>query len=118
MTTETLLIELGTEELPPKSLKKLATAFYDGIKSQLDANNLAYSDIANYASKIGCSKFIVLIEIGNKNSLKYHERLKFKENAKIKFFKIFGIKFLFFKNNKYNLSIKVHISAPKNYHII
>jgi glycyl-tRNA synthetase beta chain len=50
MTTETLLIELGTEELPPKSLKTLATAFYDGIKSQLDANDLTYSDIKWFAS--------------------------------------------------------------------
>jgi len=50
MTTETLLIELGTEELPPKSLKTLATAFYDGIKSQLDANDLAYSDIKWFAT--------------------------------------------------------------------
>ena len=31
MTTETLLIEFGTEELPPKSLKTLATAFYQQI---------------------------------------------------------------------------------------
>jgi glycyl-tRNA synthetase beta chain len=50
MTTETLLIELGTEELPPKSLKTLATGFYDGIKSQLDANDLAYSDIKWFAT--------------------------------------------------------------------
>jgi glycyl-tRNA synthetase beta chain len=50
MTTETLLIELGTEELPPKSLKTLATAFYDNIKSQLDSNNLTYSDIKWFAT--------------------------------------------------------------------
>ena len=50
MTTETLLIELGTEELPPKSLKTLATGFYEGIKSQLDANDLAYSDIKWFAT--------------------------------------------------------------------
>ena len=50
MTTETLLIELGTEELPPKSLKTLATAFYDGIKSQLDNNDLTYSDIKWFAT--------------------------------------------------------------------
>ncbi|PKI15742.1 glycine--tRNA ligase subunit beta [Colwellia sp. 12G3] len=50
MTTETLLIELGTEELPPKSLKTLAIAFYDNIKSQLDGNGLAYSDIKWFAT--------------------------------------------------------------------
>ncbi|PKH86115.1 glycine--tRNA ligase subunit beta [Colwellia sp. Bg11-28] len=50
MTTETLLIELGTEELPPKSLKTLATAFYDNIKGQLDSHNLSYSDIKWFAT--------------------------------------------------------------------
>ena len=35
MSTETLLIELGTEELPPQSLKKLAVAFYEQITQQL-----------------------------------------------------------------------------------
>ncbi|MDP7593531.1 MAG: glycine--tRNA ligase subunit beta [Litorilituus sp.] len=50
MSTETLLIELGTEELPPKSLKTLATAFYQGIKTQLDTGNLAYGEIKWFAS--------------------------------------------------------------------
>ncbi len=50
MINETLLIELGTEELPPKSLKTLAIAFYDNIKSQLDSNALSYSDIKWFAT--------------------------------------------------------------------
>ncbi len=50
MTTETLLIELGTEELPPKTLKTLATAFFDNIKSQLDSHDLTYSDIKWFAT--------------------------------------------------------------------
>jgi glycyl-tRNA synthetase beta chain len=50
MVNETLLIELGTEELPPKSLKTLATAFYDNIKSQLDASGLSYSEIKWFAT--------------------------------------------------------------------
>ena len=50
MTTETLLIELGTEELPPKSLKTLATTFFEQIKLQLDAAKLSYSDIQWYAT--------------------------------------------------------------------
>jgi len=50
MITETLLIELGTEELPPKSLKTLATAFFDNIKVQLDSHDLAYSDIKWFAT--------------------------------------------------------------------
>ncbi len=50
MTTETLLIELGTEELPPKTLKTLATSFFDNIKSQLDSHDLTYSDIKWFAT--------------------------------------------------------------------
>jgi len=50
MNTETLLIELGTEELPPKSLKKLAVTFYQQIKDQLDSANLAYEDINWFAT--------------------------------------------------------------------
>jgi glycyl-tRNA synthetase beta chain len=50
MANETLLIELGTEELPPKSLKSLATAFYQSIKTQLESNDLGYSDIKWFAT--------------------------------------------------------------------
>ena len=50
MNKETLLIELGTEELPPKSLKTLATAFYEGIKTGLEANDLSYDDIKWFAT--------------------------------------------------------------------
>ncbi len=50
MTTETLLIELGTEELPPKSLRTLATTFYEHIKLQLDDAKLSYTDIKWYAT--------------------------------------------------------------------
>jgi glycyl-tRNA synthetase beta chain len=50
MNTETLLIELGTEELPPKSLKNLAVTFYQQIKDQLDNADLAYEDIKWFAT--------------------------------------------------------------------
>jgi glycyl-tRNA synthetase beta chain len=50
MANETLLIELGTEELPPKSLKSLATAFYQSIKTQLESNDFGYSDIKWFAT--------------------------------------------------------------------
>jgi glycyl-tRNA synthetase beta chain len=50
MTTETLLIELGTEELPPKSLKTLAITFYEQIKAQLDSAELSYEDIKWFAT--------------------------------------------------------------------
>ena len=50
MTTETLLIELGTEELPPKSLKTLAVTLHDQIKLQLDKADLSYSEIKWFAT--------------------------------------------------------------------
>jgi len=50
MLKETLLIELGTEELPPKSLKTLATSFYQGVKDQIDEAGLAYDEIKWFAT--------------------------------------------------------------------
>ena len=47
MTTETLLIELGTEELPPKALKTLATTFYQQLVDQLNQAELTF-DSANW----------------------------------------------------------------------
>ncbi len=50
MSNDTLLIELGTEELPPKSLKTLAVTFYEQIKGQLDTAGLTYQDITWFAT--------------------------------------------------------------------
>ncbi len=45
-----LLIELGTEELPPKALKKLSSAFEAGIKSGLEKAELSFDSIRSYAA--------------------------------------------------------------------
>lgn len=50
MSTETLLVELGTEELPPKALKALALAFRDGITQGLTQRELAFGDVKWFAS--------------------------------------------------------------------
>jgi len=50
MTTENLLVEIGTEELPPKSLRKLATAFADNLTEELKALELSFESINWYAS--------------------------------------------------------------------
>jgi glycyl-tRNA synthetase beta chain len=50
MRTENLLIEIGTEELPPKSLSKLAIAFRDGIQIGFVDNDLTFHQIKWYAS--------------------------------------------------------------------
>ena len=42
MSSKDFLIELGTEELPPKALKKLSDAFSQGILSGLDEAGISY----------------------------------------------------------------------------
>lgn len=44
------LVELGTEELPPTALKKLMTAFSDGISSGLKQHDLSFDAVEPYAS--------------------------------------------------------------------
>jgi glycyl-tRNA synthetase beta chain len=50
MRNDNLLIEIGTEELPPKSLSKLAMAFKDGIQAGLTDNDLTFNQVNWYAS--------------------------------------------------------------------
>lgn len=50
MAQHDLLIELGSEELPPKSLKKLATAFANNIEQELEKLSLAFQQIEWFAS--------------------------------------------------------------------
>ncbi len=45
-----LLIEIGTEELPPKALPKLSASFTDGIVKGLKEQGLAFADVAPFAS--------------------------------------------------------------------
>ena len=50
MSTQQLLIEIGTEELPPKALKKLSQAFGDAIDEGLQSADLVHGGINIYAS--------------------------------------------------------------------
>ncbi len=45
-----LLIEIGTEELPPKALARLSGAFAEGIRSGLDKAELAFGEIQRFAT--------------------------------------------------------------------
>ncbi|MFQ6006717.1 MAG: glycine--tRNA ligase subunit beta [Woeseia sp.] len=45
-----LLVEIGTEELPPKALKNLMGAFADSMGARLDDARLEYETISAYAS--------------------------------------------------------------------
>ena len=44
------LVEIGTEELPPKALLKLSNAFTQGIRDGLAAADLAFGEVLAYAS--------------------------------------------------------------------
>jgi len=50
MSTEDLLIELGTEELPPRALKSLSEAFSQGILEGLAARQLEHGAVRSFAS--------------------------------------------------------------------
>ncbi|MCL4105974.1 UNVERIFIED_CONTAM: hypothetical protein GTU68_058280 [Idotea baltica] len=50
MSTDTLLVELGTEELPPKSLKQLALSFRDGVVQGLAQHELSHGSVKWFAS--------------------------------------------------------------------
>jgi len=50
MRTENCLIEIGTEELPPKSLKALATALANNLATELKAADLPFASIQWHAS--------------------------------------------------------------------
>ena len=42
MSADSLLIELGTEELPPKALPELARAFFEGVLAGLEKRGIAF----------------------------------------------------------------------------
>lgn len=50
MVTENLLIELGTEELPPKALRKLAEAFAENFTQELTKAELAFDRVEWFAA--------------------------------------------------------------------
>jgi glycyl-tRNA synthetase beta chain len=47
---QTLLIELGTEELPPKSLKQLSTSFAQGLAQELTKLGFNFSESISYGA--------------------------------------------------------------------
>ncbi len=50
MSSSDLLVEIGTEELPPKALLTLSNAFKHEVKSKLQAAKLNFSDIETFAT--------------------------------------------------------------------
>ena len=50
MTTQNFLVEIGTEELPPKALKTLATSFADNVEAELNQAVLTFDKIEWFAA--------------------------------------------------------------------
>lgn len=50
MTTQNFLVEIGTEELPPKALKTLATSFADNVEAELNLAGLSFDKIEWFAA--------------------------------------------------------------------
>ncbi|WP_336367818.1 glycine--tRNA ligase subunit beta [Marinobacter sp. C2H3] len=50
MATQDFLVELGTEELPPKALKPLSDAFTQGITQGLDAAGVGFGAVEAFAA--------------------------------------------------------------------
>ncbi|MEN2821686.1 Glycine--tRNA ligase beta subunit [Mannheimia haemolytica] len=50
MTTQNFLAEIGTEELPPKALKKLATAFAANVENELNQAGLSFEKVEWFAA--------------------------------------------------------------------
>lgn len=59
MSAADFLVEIGTEELPPKALRSLMDAFADNLESLLDGERLQHGDVHAYASP---RRLAVLIE--------------------------------------------------------
>ena len=59
MSAHDFLVELGTEELPPKSLNTLGQAFLAGIEKGLKAAGLSYGQVRYYAAP---RRLAVLVE--------------------------------------------------------
>jgi glycyl-tRNA synthetase beta chain len=59
MSALDFLVELGTEELPPKTLNALGEAFLAGVEKGLKAAGLSYSEVRHYAAP---RRLAVLVE--------------------------------------------------------
>lgn len=58
MLAQDFLVELGTEELPPKALKRLAEAFLEGVEKGLRDAGLAYEAARYYAAPRRLAVFV------------------------------------------------------------
>ena len=65
--TKDLLIEIGTEELPPTALNKLSNAFYNGVKEGLEKADLSFSEIKKFAAPRRLALLISELDVKQKD---------------------------------------------------
>lgn len=72
MPTQDFLLEIGTEELPPKQIASLAQNLAHNLQQELDTNALHYGEIKSYATP---RRLAVLVEaLANKQNEQIIER--------------------------------------------
>jgi len=59
-----LLVEIGTEELPPKALKRLAMAFHDGVQAGLQKAHLNFDNTQWFATPRRLAVLVSQLESG------------------------------------------------------
>ncbi len=63
METKNLLLELGTEELPPKSLRKLAQALHDNFTAELKSQGLQFESSKWFATPRRLALYIKNLDV-------------------------------------------------------
>ena len=69
-----LLLEIGTEELPPKALKRMSKALADGIRKGLESNALGRTRPVGRPVMLAMFGLQVCIEDRNLMALDLHDR--------------------------------------------
>lgn len=62
MKTDNLIVELGTEELPPKALKQLSLSFAEGIRQGLQQSELAFDAIRPLATPRRLAVYVTALQ--------------------------------------------------------
>lgn len=65
--TKDLLVEIGTEELPPTALNKLSIAFYNGVKEGLEKADLSFTEIKKFAAPRRLALMISNLQVKQKD---------------------------------------------------
>ncbi len=63
MSVEDFLVEIGTEELPPKALRKLSLAFSENIEQQLIDANLHFKSVKAFSTPRRLAVYVESLEI-------------------------------------------------------